>query len=108
MVHVYFSQEKFVATKVTYVLLASTALLSMMMVPRFFAAMSEDRKWWAPVLLEIIVAHAAIYLQFAIDAVTWNEKLRKWQTELEFQKRYATDLETSETALREKLSSFLI
>lgn len=40
MGHIYFSQEKFQATKVTYILLASTALLSFMMVPGYLDAMS--------------------------------------------------------------------
>ena len=48
------------------------------MVPKYTDAMKEKRQWWAPVVLEIIIAHIVIYIQLVIDAVTWNEKLRKW------------------------------
>lgn len=92
----------------TYVLLATTGLLSLAMIPRLMVAFEQDRKWWAPVMLTMIVSHCVIYIQLGIDAFTWNEKLRKWQTEYQFQKQYATDMETSETAIRNKLSDYLI
>ena len=108
MVHIYFGQEKFQATKVTYTLLGATGILSLLMLPSFTAGMTADRKWWAPVVLEMIVAHCAVYIQLAIDACTWTEKLRKWQIELQFSQQYPADLDVSETALRGRLASFLI
>jgi len=49
-----------------------------MMIPRYFYLRSEGSVWWAPIVLEIIVAHIVMFVQMAIEFYTWDEKRTKW------------------------------
>lgn len=67
-----------------------------MMFPRYFYLREEGSIWWAPIVLEIIVAHCIIYIQMAVEYYTWDEKRTKWQKELIFKKEYeSTDISES-------------
>ena len=103
---VYFGSEKFALTKVTGVLLVATLVVALMMIPRFTISMDDQRTWWAPVVLEIIVAHVLIYVQLAIEYFTWDEKRRGWYKDLKFSEEYVkTDNDKSETAILNQLTA---
>lgn len=101
--HIYFAQGKFEFTTTTKVLLVSTLVICLLMAPRFVIVMKDDRIWWGPVVLEIVVAHLIIYIQMLIERLTWEEKRRKWHAELKFVEEYQKG-DQSESAIRLKLS----
>mmetsp|Transcript_4816 Transcript_4816/g.8261 ORF Transcript_4816/g.8261 Transcript_4816/m.8261 type:complete len:126 (-) Transcript_4816:645-1022(-) len=69
-----------------------------MMIPRYFYLRDEGSIWWAPVVMEIIVAHLVIYVQMFVEFLSWNEKRNKWQRELMFFQQYKQS-DVSETQL---------
>ena len=104
--NVYFGEEKFTFTKVTSVLLVATLVIALMMIPRYVISMSEERTWWAPIVLEIIVAHVLIYVQLAIEYFTWEEKRRGWYKDLKFSEEYVkADNDKSESTIINQLTA---
>ena len=67
----YFGEGKFEMTRLTWVLLGGTLLICGMMAMRFSIVYESGRIWWAPIVLEIVVAHCIIYIQMGIEAYTW-------------------------------------
>lgn len=78
MVHIYFGEDKFKFTSTTYILLGATFVIACAMINRFLVSMQENRIWWAPVVLEMIVAHMLIYVQMGIEYCTWTQKKLGW------------------------------
>jgi len=96
--------SKFQFKNYTKVFLGSTLMICLMMFPRYFYLREEGSIWWAPVVLEIIVAHCIIYIQMAVEYYTWDEKRTKWQKELIFRKEYESN-DVSESKLRFTINS---
>lgn len=67
----YFGKGEFEFTRLTWVLLGATFIICGIMAPRFVITYDQGRIWWAPVVLEITVAHLIIYIQLGIEAYTW-------------------------------------
>lgn len=76
--------SKFQFKEYTKVFLGSLFLLCLMMIPRYFYLRGNGSVWWAPVVLEIVVAHLVMFVQMAIEYYTWEEKRTKWAQELIF------------------------
>lgn len=58
--------------------MAANLLLCLMLIPRYFYLRDAGSVWWAPIVMEIIVAHCIIYFQMGIEYFTWNERKTKW------------------------------
>jgi hypothetical protein len=54
--------SKFQFKEYTKVFLGSLLLVCLMMIPRYFYLRNEGSVWWAPVVLEIIVAHLVMFV----------------------------------------------
>jgi len=76
--------SKFQFKEYTKVFLGSLFLVCLMMIPRYFYLREQGSVWWAPVVLEIIVAHMVMFVQMGIEYYTWEEKRTKWAQELIF------------------------
>lgn len=99
---VYFSNT-FEFTTATKVALAGDLLICLMMLPRYFYLRGEGSIWWAPIVLEVIVAHLLIFVQMAIEHMTWDNKKIKWQKELMFHQQFGKQADMSETLLKKHL-----
>jgi len=78
-----------------------------MMIPRYFYLREEGSIWWAPIVLEIVVSHFIIFVQMAVEYLTWNNKKTKWHKELMFMQQYETT-DYSENQLRDQISMMQI
>lgn len=61
---------------------------NIMMIQHLFQLFDSDSIWWAPVILEIIIAHFCIFIQMVIDYCSWRQKKIIWQKELMFDNIY--------------------
>lgn len=94
--------SKFQFKEYTKVFLGSLFLVCLMMIPRYFYLRNEGSVWWAPIVLEIIVAHMVMFVQMAIEFYTWDEKRTKWAQELIFKQQYSEN-DKSQRLIRESI-----
>jgi hypothetical protein len=95
--------SKFQFKEYTKVFMGSLALVCLMMIPRYFYLREQGSKWWAPIVLEIIVSHSIIFVQMGVEFYTWNNKKTNWQKELMFMQQYESS-DYTEGALRDQLA----
>jgi hypothetical protein len=100
---VYFS-EVFEFSQRTKILLGALVFVCLMMIPRYFYLRGEGSIWWAPVVLEILVAHVFMFLQMGIDFFSWNNRKIKWQKELMFHQQFSKQPDVSETLLQKHIN----
>lgn len=79
----YFKQT-FEFDTLTKVLLGGLLLITLMLVPRYVWLRSKSFIWWAPVVLEIIVAHCMIFVQLAIESWTLEDLKNQWKKDTMF------------------------
>lgn len=79
--------------------------ICLMLLPRYFYLRNEGSIWWAPIVLEIIVAHCLLAVQMGVEYFTWNEKKQKWLKEFNFRAEFKADKDASENMIRQKLDS---
>ena len=99
--------SKFQFKSYTKVVIGSMFAITLMMIPRYFYLRNEGSIWWAPVVLEIIVAHLLIAVQMGVEYFTWNEKKTKWLKDYrQFSEFVATD--ASERDLQKKYNTITL
>jgi hypothetical protein len=55
-----------------------------MLIPRYVWLREQKFVWWAPVVLEQIVAHLMIFVQLLIEAITFKDKVNQWKYDIMF------------------------
>ena len=103
MKNIYFS-DTFEFTTASKVILAGDVLVCLMMIPRYFYLRDNNSIWWAPVVLEVVIAHLVIFVQMAIEYSSWNNKKIKWQKELMFHQQFKKQSDVSETLLQKHIN----
>ena len=87
---IYFN-SKFQFKNYTKVCIGSLYAVCLMLLPRYFYLRNEGSIWWAPIVLEIIVAHCILAVQMGVEYFTWNEKKTKWLKEYRTITEYVND-----------------
>ena len=106
IMQLYFN-SKFEFKTATKISIGSLYVICLMMIPRYITLRDGGSIWWAPVVLEIIVAHYLLAVQMGVEYFTWNEKKTKWLKERRtFEEFQATD--ASERDLRSKFNTITI
>ena len=106
IMQLYFN-SKFEFTITTKISIGSLYVICLMMIPRYITLRDGGSIWWAPVVLEIIVAHFLLAVQMGVEYFTWNEKKNKWLMERRtFEEFQATD--ASERDLRQKFKTITL
>ena len=95
----FYSKEDVTFNTVSKVFLGLAVVISLMLIPSIITLLNEGSIWWAPILVEIMVAHVCIFLQLVIEYFSYREKIQKWRKEQMFDSRYKSKDE-SETAAR--------
>ena len=96
----FYSKEDVTFSTVSKVFLGLTVVISLMLIPSIISLLNEGSIWWAPILVEILVAHVCVFLQLLIENFSYREKILKWKNEQMFDARYKSQLDESETAAR--------
>lgn len=96
----FYSKEAVTFNSVSKVFLLLTVLISLMLIPSIISLLNEGSIWWAPILVEIMVAHVCVFLQLVIEYFSYREKIQKWRKEQMFDSRYKSQPDESETAAR--------
>jgi len=63
--------KKFEFTKLDQVLLGTIVVVTLMLIPRFSFVREKNFIWWAPIVLELIIAHILMFFQMGIEKLTY-------------------------------------
>lgn len=63
--------KKFEFTKLDKVLLGTILIVTIMLIPRYVYVREHNFIWWGPIVLEIIVAHVLMFVQMAVEKLTF-------------------------------------
>ena len=88
----------------TKTLLGCILLITLMLIPRYKWLREQKFIWWAPVVLEIIIAHIMIYIQMLFEWITLSQRMIGLKEDLMFRQQYQVNNDASETFLRSQIN----